>query len=85
MEVKVNIINTRYMPMSEAVTVPSLMMMTSTVSEESLARDTHTDSGSYTLKFATSHDFASKKCSYFKLLCVLIYFLNAGSHLSFSF
>ena len=36
--------------MSEAVSVPSLMMMTSTVSEESLARDTHTethtDSGS---------------------------------------
>ena len=29
--------------MSEAVTVPSLMMMTSTDSEESLARDRHTD------------------------------------------
>ena len=29
--------------MSEAVTVPSLMMMTSLVSEESLAMDTHTD------------------------------------------
>ena len=28
--------------MSEAVTVPNSMMMTSTVSEESLARDTHT-------------------------------------------
>ena len=28
--------------MSEAVTVPSLMMMTSIVSEESFARDTHT-------------------------------------------
>ena len=28
--------------MSEAVTVPSLMMMTLTVSEESLAKDTHT-------------------------------------------
>ena len=29
--------------MSEAVSVPRLMMMTSIVSEESLARDTHTD------------------------------------------
>ena len=29
--------------MSEAVTVPSLMMMNSIVSEESLARNTHTD------------------------------------------
>ena len=29
--------------MSEAVTVPRLMMMTSTVSEESFVRDRHTD------------------------------------------
>ena len=29
--------------MSEAVTVPSSMMLTSTVSDESLARDRHTD------------------------------------------
>ena len=29
--------------MSRVVTMPSLMMMTSIVSEESLARDTHTD------------------------------------------
>ena len=29
--------------MSESVTVPSLMMITSTVSEESLVRDTYTD------------------------------------------
>ena len=29
--------------MSEAVTMPSLKMMTSTVSKESLARDTQTD------------------------------------------
>ena len=48
------------MPVSEAVTMPSLMMMTSIVLEESLARDTHTDrqththtdSGSSRLKFA---------------------------------
>ena len=30
------------MLMSEAVTVPSLMMMTSSVSKESVVRDTHT-------------------------------------------
>ena len=29
--------------MSEAVTVPNVTMMTSVVSEESLARDTHVD------------------------------------------
>ena len=29
--------------MSETVTMPSLMMMTSIISEELLARDTHTD------------------------------------------
>ena len=45
-KVKVNIINTWYILMSEAVTIPSLMMMTSTVSEESLARDTHTHASS---------------------------------------
>ena len=43
MKVKVNIINTWCMLMSEAVTVPSLTMMPSTVSEESFVRDTHTD------------------------------------------
>ena len=43
MKVKVNIINTGCILKSEAVIVPSLMMMTSTVSEESLERDRHTD------------------------------------------
>ena len=42
MKVKVNIVNTRCIGMCEAVTMPSLMMITSIVSEESLARDTHT-------------------------------------------
>ena len=43
------------MPMSEAVTVPSLTMMAATVSEDSLARDTHTHRlGSSPLKFAKS-------------------------------
>ena len=37
MKVKVNIITTLCILMSEAVTVPRLMMMTSKVSEESLA------------------------------------------------
>ena len=41
--VKVNIINTRCIIMSETVTVPCLTMMTSTVFEESLARDSQTD------------------------------------------
>ena len=45
MKVKVNIINTKYIPVAGAVTMPSLMMMTSTASEESLARDTHTQTG----------------------------------------
>ena len=34
--------------MAEAVTMPSLMMTPSIVSEESLARDTHTDRHTYT-------------------------------------
>ena len=42
MKVKVNIINTRYILMSEVVTMPSLMMMTLTVSVELLARDART-------------------------------------------
>ena len=42
MKVKVNIIKTGCILMSEAVTVSSLTMMTSTVYEESLARNTHT-------------------------------------------
>ena len=34
--------------MSEAVTLPSLTMMASTVSEESLARGTHTETHTHT-------------------------------------
>ena len=41
MKVKVNIINTRCFAISDAVTVPNLMMITLIVSEVSLARDTH--------------------------------------------
>ena len=37
--------------------MPSLMMMTSIISEESLARDTY--SGLSTLKFAVTYDTAS--------------------------
>ena len=50
--------------MSEAVTTPSLMMMTLTVSEESLVRDRHTHKrlGSSFFKFANvTYDFANKK------------------------
>ena len=50
MKVKVNISNMSCCIMSEVVTMPSLMMMmTSTVSEESLARDTHTQIDRQTL------------------------------------
>ena len=52
MNVKVNIINTLCISMTEAVTVPSLTVMTYIVSEESLARDkysdTHTSTHIYT-------------------------------------
>ena len=37
--------------MSKAVTVPSLLMMTSIVSEESLVRDTHTHARTHTYSF----------------------------------
>ena len=43
MKITANVINTLCISMYEAVTVPSLMMMTSIVSEELLVRNTHTD------------------------------------------
>ena len=43
MKVTVNTINTWCILVSEAVTVPSMMTMALIVSEESLARDRHTD------------------------------------------
>ena len=63
MKVKVNIINMSCISMSEAVNVPSLIMMTSIVSKESLARDTHTQTDrqvSSKLKFAVAYNFAKK-------------------------
>ena len=42
MKVKVSIINTGCIILSQAVAVPSLMMMTLILSEESLARELHT-------------------------------------------
>ena len=42
MKVNVNVINTWCILMSVAVTVPSMMVMASIVSEESLVRDAHT-------------------------------------------
>ena len=43
MKVRFNMIKTGCILISQAVTVPNLMMMTSIVSEESLARDRRTD------------------------------------------
>ena len=61
MEVKVNIICTWRMPMSEAVTVPSLTMMAATVSKDSLARDTHTQTRVFYVKICkVAYDFANK-------------------------
>ena len=54
MKVKVNTINTCCSLMSEAFTVPSLMMMTVIVSEELLARDRHTDTVWSILNFSKS-------------------------------
>ena len=54
MKVKVTIIN-------PAVTVPRLVMMTSIVSEESLARDTHThtQTRTHTLAHTDTHTYTS--------------------------
>ena len=48
MKVKVTIINTRRILVSEAVVVPSLMITTLIASEELLARDTHTHTPTHT-------------------------------------
>ena len=55
--------------MSEALTVPRLTMMTSTVSKESLARDTHTQSS--TLKSSVAYNFENKQYIYFIALALL--------------
>ena len=47
--------------MSEAVTLPSLMMMTSTVSEETLAGDTQTDIHTHRDSASSTLNFKSKK------------------------
>ena len=47
--------------MSEKVNVPSLTMMISTVSEESLVRNTHTHGLGSTLKLAVTYDIANKQ------------------------
>ena len=60
MKVKVNIINmrARCFPMAEAVTVPRLTMLTSTVSEESLARNAHTETQKTRYQFYVDIFFA---------------------------
>ena len=50
MKVKVNIVNTWCINMYEAVSIPSLMMITSTVSDKSLARYMHTHTHTHTHK-----------------------------------
>ena len=55
MKVKVNIINTWYIFMPEAVTVPSWMIITFIVSEELLAKDRHIWACTHTHTHATPH------------------------------
>ena len=54
--------------MYEAVTMPSLMMMTSIVSEESLATDTHAHGQTWFWLYSkickVTYDFASKNIKY---------------------
>ena len=57
------------MPMSEAVTVPRLTMMTSIVSEESLARDTH----------AQTHDTDTVSVIFLKICKVIYDFANKNN------
>ena len=73
MKVKVNIISMGCILMSEAVTVPSLTMMTLTVSEESLARDTHRHGIGTTLTFAVTYNFANKNTTF---LLLSVYFFG---------
>ena len=64
MKVNVNIINTCCIPMSDAVTVPSLTIMTLIVSEESLARDRHTHRQTHRLYYIitfSKEDFQNQK------------------------
>ena len=84
MKVNVNVINTWYILVTETVTVPRLTMMSSTVSEESLARDahthththtyththrhTHTQTHTHTHKYTTHRDTFSKKRLTFPVL-----------------
>ena len=69
MRVKVKIIITGCMLISEAVTVPSLTMMTSTASEKLLTRDRHTDRHTdfclvyFKLFWKVVSDFENKKAN----------------------
>ena len=81
MKVQVNIINTRCLFMSEAVTVPSSRMRTSTVSEESLVRDTHTQTGLSVLKFYDLKTKTKRKEKKQKVAALLALPLQLGSRL----
>ena len=70
MKVKVSIMNTQCILMPEAVTMPSLMMMTSTVSEELLARDGHSDTQTNTLtntQINTQHTHGLVDANFFQV------------------
>ena len=55
MKVKINIISTRCILMSEAVTMPSSMMMTLIVSDESRAKGTHTNTHTHAHTHTHTH------------------------------
>ena len=78
MKVKVNI-STRCISMSESVIIPSMMMMTSIVCEESLPSDTHTHARARARAVASSilnffkvvSEFEKKKMSRVRRSCDL--------------
>ena len=56
MKVKFSIIKTCCITMHEAVTVPNVMMMSSIVSEESLAKHTNTHTHTHSLTHSHTHN-----------------------------
>ena len=79
LKVEVSIMNTRCISMSEAVTVPSLMMVTSIVSEESLREGRahthiHTHARTHTLLPRLRCFFQSQKDFVNKSMLLIVYF-----------
>ena len=78
MKVKVNIIKTRCITVSEAVTMPSFRLMTATVSEESLARGTQTDRHTHTNTHTHTHTHMHTQAhrhtdTYLGLVCLKLF------------